>query len=450
LAVSGPRRLDREDGAHSPDSLDIRTVSFVDRVRRPFTGWVIVLAAAVLPRLVVLLIERGNILTAYTEKSDTFASTFVSSGTFGFLPGHPSGSTQPLYAAFLIPIYWAFGRSWFAVGILQTAVAAATALLVYKIGSRFAPRAAALVAVVATLNPYLIWHDVHVNREILDQVVLAALVLAILVAVERSSPLATGAVGVLLGVSILGNTRLTALPFVIAAFVAWRGKWRPYLSAAMILAIAAVCVTPWVARNEVSIGCATLTTDGRALWKANNVNTYRTLAQGKWIDDVFQPKSFPPSAQDQARILHRRHVLIPVNECSQMHMFEHLTFTFWRNHPVEKLKLMGQATQLLWDPRVHETQGRPGRGTWQDTARSVVEPVYVIPLYVVAAVGLFFVPAAFAWVAGLLLAYNTAAAMLFAGTTRYRVPYDFLLVLLAGGAIERLLRSKRFGSEGRT
>jgi hypothetical protein len=133
-----------------------------------------------------------------------------------------------------------------------------------------------------------------------------------------------------------------------------------------------------------------------------------------------------------------------------MHMFEHLTFTFWRNHPVEKLKLMGQATQLLWDPRVHETQGRPGRGTWQDTARSVVEPVYVIPLYVVAAVGLFFVPAAFAWVAGLLLAYNTAAAMLFAGTTRYRVPYDFLLVLLAGGAIERLLRSRRFGSEART
>ena len=141
--------------------------------------------------LVVLLVERGNILTAYTEKSDTFASTFVSSGTFGFLPGHPSGSTQPLYAGFLIPIYWAFGRSWLAVGILQTAVAAATALLVYTIGSRFAPRAAALVAVIATLNPYLIWHDVHVNREILDQAVLAALVLAILVAVERPSPIAT-------------------------------------------------------------------------------------------------------------------------------------------------------------------------------------------------------------------------------------------------------------------
>lgn len=415
---------------------------FVDRIRRPLGGWAIVAAAAIIPRVVVLLVERGSILTAYTEKSDAIASTFVSSGTFGFLPGHPSGYTQPLYASFLIPIYWAFGRSWFAVGIAQTAVAAVTALLVYKIGCRFVPRAAALVAVIATLNPYLIWHDVHVNREILDQAVLAALVLAVLAVVERPSPIMTAAVGALLGVSILGNTRLAALPLVIAAFLAWRGRWRPYLSAAIVLAIAAACVTPWIVRNEVSIGCATLTTDGRALWKANNANTYRTLAQGKWIDDVFQPKSFPPSAQDQARILHRRHVLVPVDECRQMHMFEHLTFTFWRNHPTEKLRLMGQATRLLWDPRVHETQGRQGRGTWQDTARSVIEPVYVVPLYLAAAIGLFFVPAIFAWLAGLFLAYNTAAAMLFAGTTRYRVPYDFLLVLLAGGVVERLLRSR--------
>jgi 4-amino-4-deoxy-L-arabinose transferase-like glycosyltransferase len=414
----------------------------VTHVRRHFSGWGLVVAAAVIPRLVVLLIERDSILTAYTEKSDLIASTFVSSGTFGFLPGHPSGYTQPLYAGFLIPIYWAFGRSWLAVGVLQTTVAAATAFLVYRIGLRVAPRAAALVAVVATLNPYLIWHDVHVNREILDQVVLAALVLAILVIVTRPSPALTVAVGALLGLSILGNTRLTALPLVIAVLVARRGRWRPFLSAAIVLVVAAACVTPWIVRNQVSIGCATLTTDGRALWKANNVNTYRTLAHGKWIDDVFQPKSFPPSAQDQARIWHRRHVLVPVNECKQMHMFEDLTKTFWRNHPVEKLKLMGQATQLLWDPRVHETQGRPGRGTWQDTARRIVEPVYVVPLYLAAAFGLFYASSAFAWLAGLLLAYNTAAAMLFAGTTRYRVPYDFLLALLAGAGIERLLRAR--------
>ena len=50
----------------------------------------IVVAAAALPRLVVLLVERHDILTAFTEKSDDIAQTFVKTGTFGFIPGHPT------------------------------------------------------------------------------------------------------------------------------------------------------------------------------------------------------------------------------------------------------------------------------------------------------------------------------------------------------------------------
>ena len=76
----------------------------------------------------VLLLERGDILAAFTEKSDDFARTFVASGTFGFVPGEPSAWTQPLYGFLLVPIYWIFGRSWWAVGLAQIAVAVATAL----------------------------------------------------------------------------------------------------------------------------------------------------------------------------------------------------------------------------------------------------------------------------------------------------------------------------------
>src|SRR5439155_13402397 len=96
----------------------------------------LIAAAAIVPRLVVLLYERGNILTAFTEKSDDFARTFVATGTFGFIPGQPSAWTQPLYAFFLIPIYWIFGRVWWAVGGAQILVAVGTALLVYAIGRR--------------------------------------------------------------------------------------------------------------------------------------------------------------------------------------------------------------------------------------------------------------------------------------------------------------------------
>ena len=67
-----------------------------------------------------------------------------------------------------------------------------------------------------------------------------------------------------------------------------------------------------------------------------------------------------------------------------MRYFEHLTVKYWTHHPGEKAKLAVQATRLLWDPRSHETQGRSGKGTWRDTARSIVEPVWAIPIMLLA------------------------------------------------------------------
>jgi hypothetical protein len=220
--------------------------------------------------------------------------------------------------------------------------------------------------------------------------------------------------------------------------------------AVLVLAAAAVVVSPWVIRNDVQVGCLAITTDGRALWKANNVNTYATLAAGKWIDDVPQPASFPPTPEFAADYWKENHKLIRVNECAQMRTFEHLTFVFWRKHPGEKAKLMGQAAELLWDPRSHETQGRSGKGTWRDTARTIGEPVYLVPIYLLALAGLAVARIRFAVLAALLLAYNTAAAMIFAGTTRYRVPFDFLLALLAVSTVERALSWRRYRSATRS
>ena len=55
----------------------------------------VVAAVAAVPRLVALLHERSDILASFTEKSDDFATTFVDSGTYGFVPGLASAWTQP-------------------------------------------------------------------------------------------------------------------------------------------------------------------------------------------------------------------------------------------------------------------------------------------------------------------------------------------------------------------
>ena len=401
----------------------------------------LLVAATALPRLVALLKERGVILSQFTDKGDNFAQTFLANGTYGFIPGHPSAYTQPLYGWFLVPLYWLFGRHWLVVGTAQIAVACGTTLLVWLIGRRWLSPAAGVVAgLLVALHPYMVWHDVHMNREILDEFVAALLVYLTLRAAERFDWRWALPVGAALGLGILGNVRLEALPFVIAAYLLWRSGFsrRTLVAVCALMLGAALLVMPWVVRNRVSVGCWAITTDARALWKANNVNTYATLKRGIWIDHVPQPKSFPPTPQDVFDHWTATGVVLPYDECAQMNEFESKVIHFWLHHPGDKAHLLPLDAKWLWQPSVVQVTGRPGAGTWLDTARNVAEPAFMVPLYLLAVVGLFLVPRFFAVLAGTLLLYQTLVAMLFVGETRYRAPWDFLTALLAARALVEL------------
>ena len=121
-----------------------------------------------------------------------------------------------------------------------------------------------------------------------------------------------------------------------------------------------------------------------------------------------------------------------------MRFFRHEALSFVRNHPAEKASLAGQAARMLWDPRALKTQGRPGAGGAIDDLRTWVQPVYEIALYVLALIGIFLVPRRVAVLILLMLGYQTLVAIGFAGTTRYRVPWDFTLALAASAAVLHL------------
>lgn len=415
-------------------------------------AYAVLAAVCAAPRLAVLLHERVAITANFTEKSDTFAQTFVHHGTFGFIPGEPSAYTQPLYGWFLVPVYWIFGRSWESIGLAQLALAVVVAWLVFEIGRRlYGARWGVVGAAIATLNPYLIWHDMHVNREIVDQVCAAGLVLLTLVVAERPTKRLAALLGVVTGLSLLGNSRLVFVPILCALCLVWRlpRARSTALIAALVLGGAAVAVAPWLVRNKVNVGCWAVTTDGRAMWKANNVRTYGLLSSGQWIDDVGKHPPRPPepghlTPEEVAGLYDQSHgrTKLHPDECLEMRFFEHETIQYWKDHPGGKLKLMGLSARLLWQPMVFETSGRNGAGTNLDAGRRIVEPVYMWALYALAAAGLFFAARAFVALALLLLAYQTAAALIFVGATRYRIAWDFLLALLATAAL-RWIRERR-------
>jgi 4-amino-4-deoxy-L-arabinose transferase-like glycosyltransferase len=400
--------------------------------------WLIAVAA-IAPRLAVVLHERGRILTAFTDKSDDFAQTFVHHGTFGFIPGEPSAYTQPLYGFFLIPIYWIFGRNWWAVGGAQIAVATVTAFLVYAIGTRvMSRRASTIAAILSTLNPYLVWHDMHLNREVLDQLVAAALILCTLVAADRRSVKWATTAGLFGGLAVLGNVRLIFIPLVVAAYLVFRSGWS-WAPVALVV-VAALTITPWVIRNKVEVGCFALTTDGRALWKANNEQTYGLLAHGKWIDDVKDPPDHPFPNPEEARDIYlqsgkKNHV----DECANQSYYQHKAWRFVRDHPSEKTKLAAQAVRMEWDPRTTASATDSGHGA----IRSLAQPLYTSFMYALALLGIFVAAPRFVGLAVAVLAYETLAAMAFVGATRYRVSTDFLLALLAASAIDWALQRRR-------
>jgi 4-amino-4-deoxy-L-arabinose transferase-like glycosyltransferase len=409
---------------------------------RPRRAVFILVLCTALPRLAALLHERDRIVLLNVDKGDIFARQFLANGTYGFIPGHPSAYTQPLYGWFLIPLYWIFGRHWEVVGLAQIAVACGTTLIVWQIGRDWLSSRVGLVAgVLVAFHPYLVWHDVHMNREILDHFLAASTVYLTLQAAERFTPARGAGLGAVLGLGILGNVRLEALPLVLLAYIFFRGR-RSLLASAAVLAAAAVVVMPWVIRNRADVGCWVVTTDARALWKANNLNTYATLKSGQWIDHVPQPKSFPPTPQDVYEHWLATGRVTPYDECAQVDEFQRKVISFWVHHPGAKAKLLPLNAEWLWQPQVVGVTDRPGQGTWLDTMRFYAEPAFMITLYVCAVIGLFFVPLWFSSLAVTLLAYQTLVAMLFVGETRYRVPWDFLVALLASSALLRMPRTR--------
>ena len=409
-------------------------------------AYALVAAIAIVPRVLIAAHERGALFVD-PEKSDILARVFLKTGTFGYIPGKPSAYTQPLYGWFLIVVYWILGHHWWSFSSVQIVIAGITAILVYEIGRQnLSARIGVLGAAISTLQPYLVWHDLHANREILDQVIGAAM-FALVLAAGRSARLAPAAwLGVATGLGILSNARLAALPVLFALFLLWRRAG--WIAALAVPILAIVVISPWVIRNKVEVGCFAITTDGRALWKANNADTYRTLRSGLWIDDVTDDSAHdsPQRAQNprplawytpqEAGVLYdQTGVKAPINECTQERVYTHLAEKWVEHHPGGKAKLMVQATQMMWDPRVLVDNGDGSGGN--ATLRLFAEPIWVSILYALALAGLFAVPYIFRLMAIGFAVYETLAAWVFAGTTRYRVPWDFVLALLAAAALER-------------
>ena len=249
------------------------------------------------------------------------------------------------------------------------------------------PGVGLVAALVATLHPYVVWHDVHLNREVLDGLAArAARRSCALAAYEhRSLPLAA-ATGAVAGLAILGNARLVLLPVALAVYVAWRdrlgparahGRWRSWSARPRSSS------RPGSRGTRSQVGCFAITTDSRALWKANNPNTRDVLDRGGWIDDVPELAGRAPVARagrrpharraSRRRSTSARRCASTATRCSTSGAS---TRARRRGSPL-------QATRMLWSPVPRESDAS-GSGAGARPRGETVEPAFVVGLYVLA------------------------------------------------------------------
>lgn len=173
--------------------------------------------------------------------------------------GEASGPTAywvPLYPVLLGGSKWIAGEA--GMRVLELLLSTATVVLAGLFARRAYGRTAGFVAAaIAALVPSLVLlSGAHVSENLGIPILLDALVIAI--AFARRPLMGDVVTGVASGVAILTREACAAaLP--AAAWVVWNAR-RKATSLAVVFAASAIVVTPWIVRNQQTMGVAALST----------------------------------------------------------------------------------------------------------------------------------------------------------------------------------------------
>ncbi len=209
------------------------------------------------------------------------AASLAAGHGFGSPPGHPSAAHPPLFSV-VLAFFDLFGldnvdAQRVAVAVLATAAVVLTGI----VGRRVGGDAAGLVAAaLAALNPLWFQSPGILMSESLYLVAVPGVLALAFWCIDRPSFVSFAALGVVVAAAVLtrsdaiGLIVLLGIPTVLLATKEWAR--RGVLAVALAAGLALVLL-PWLVRNEIQLGGATLSTDG-----------------GVTLDGSYCPATFDP------------------------------------------------------------------------------------------------------------------------------------------------------------
>jgi 4-amino-4-deoxy-L-arabinose transferase-like glycosyltransferase len=346
---------------------------------------------------------------------------------------HPSAWKAPLYPLWLGAWYTVIGHSVFGVRLIEALTAGpAMVLLTWLLARRlFGPRVAAASAVVVAIYPLTFQYETLLFCEALA--VPLGLGFLLLALTGKPTVRRAAGAGVLLGAALL--IRPTSFLLLVVALVAWgfaAGLRRGVGLTAVTVAVAIACVAPWTIRNAVvEHGFLPISLQDASAFAVFNPDSARDPV---W---PYAPRVIVPSWS--------RELSKPAGDMAFRARLNHLAFHYIRTHPESLLyAFYWNGLTRFWDVR-HPSRALPELqldGQSHLLARVGLYSYWV--LLALALVGLWRARRRRGLVLA-LLAFALAGSLLFAGDgrTRYRQPWEPVIVILACSAIPLGLRRRQ-------
>src|SRR5262245_65708283 len=181
------------------------------------------------------------------------AQNIAAGNGFAWGPGEPTSIRPPLYPALLAAVWTVVPNNLQAIRVLQMLLTLATAVLVYRLGSRvYDPTVGAWAAATTWLYPSLIFANFLILTETLFTFLMIGFVLLAVRLIQNPRLSTAFACGATLGLAALTRSILWPLPLVLCPLLTLllRGQLtRRLLLPALVFDGYAVVVAPWAARN---------------------------------------------------------------------------------------------------------------------------------------------------------------------------------------------------------
>jgi 4-amino-4-deoxy-L-arabinose transferase-like glycosyltransferase len=398
--------------------------------------------AGLVVRVVYVLATRGYTLSGDQVEYDAIGRAAVDghwfSTTFPYGELHTSAARPPGYMLFVGVVYSVLGVHPTRLLLLQTLLGPVVIVLVWLLARRlFDARVAAVTAALAALAPNLWQFEGRIYSEALA---LPLAVLLLVLVLDRAPTVRLSvAVGVVLAVNLLVRpTSLFFVPVIVAA--AWiAAGWRSALRhSAAVLAVAVLCIAPWTIRNYrltddlIPLSLQDMAVAGTFNDDAASDRVYPYAWRPYTIRDrdIFGPQATHRLSEGD---LHRE-MLDRAKEYIEDHPSSVPKAFFW-NGIVRTWDLRSPARIL---------DEVPFEGRNRDVAK-VAMVVYWV-LLAAALVALWRLRARLELVVPLLLgAAAMSVVFTVAAATRYRVPYEPVVVLLASSTLVWLWDRVRAG-----